>query len=548
LGGSSTHVGWLVETFQFRNTGFKDLDGGGDTGVDLESYMGKLRFNTTPTPGGYQELELKFGRTEQLGDETYLGLTDTDFARTPLRRYAGSQLDVFDSTHTQYQARHLFAQRTWDVTTVAYRNNFERAWYKLQSVLGAGLSGVLGAPEADPERMAVLQGANSASDALVVRNNNRAYYGAGVQSVLGVRAATGAIRHRVEIGVRYHRDEEDRFQQDDGYQMQLGRMLLTHAGAPGSQSNQVVGARAVAGFVADTLSWGRWDLSPGLRYEHIELARDRYGLGDPARAGAPASVETTVRAVIPGVGVSYALRPAVSIFGGVHRGFAPPGPGAADGTEVERSVNYEAGTRVRRGTASADLVGFVNDYGNLLGRDSLATGGSGTGELFNGGSARVSGLEVAAQWNAAARWGLISSLPIRVSYTVMDAEFRNSFQSGFGPWGNVQVGDSLPYVPRHQVSASIETDHGRWRARMDTHYAGRMRTVAGQGAFVPEASTDAHGVVTLSGEYHVAQAASVFASLQNVGNNVYIVSRHPAGVRPGLPRTFQMGLRVSLAP
>jgi len=546
VGHSYRNFGWLIETFQFRNHGFKQLDGGGDTGVELSDYMAKVRVNTTPTETMYQEVEVKVGRTEQTGDETYLGLTGADFQVTPLRRYAASQVDVLDATHEQYQVRHLLARRNWDVTTLVYRNNFHRAWYKLESVLGSGLAGVLRSPEVNAERLAVLQGGDSLANALTVRNNNRTYYGAGAQSVLGLSVSSGQIRHQVEAGVRYHQDEEDRFQQDDGYQMLGGRMTLTRAGAPGSQANQVVGASAVAGFVSDTITLGKWSVAPGLRYESIDLESVTYARTDPGRTGSTTVVTTKVDAAIPGVGLSYAARPGVSLFGGVHRGFAPPGPGATEGTEVEHSVNYELGTRVQRGVVRTEIVGFFNDYGNLLGRDTLATGGTGEGTLFNGGTARVYGLEAVAEWNPAQAMGLTSALPIRLTYTLTHAEFRNSFQSQFGPWGNVGIGDELPYVPRHQVYASVETDHQAWRARLEGFYVGRMRTLAGQGVYVASDSTDSYVVLNVSGEYELTSGASLFASVQNLTDNVYIVGRHPAGVRPGLPRLVQAGLKIAL--
>lgn len=546
MGNSHSNFGWLVETFQLRGDGFKQLDGGGDTGVDLGDYLAKLRFNTTPTESMYQELEVKLGRTEQTGDETYLGLTDADFRLTPLRRYAASQLDVLDSTHQQYQVRHFLARRNWDLTTLAYRNDFHRAWYKLESVLGSGISGVLAAPERNAERMAVLTGADSAPNTLIMRNNNRTYYGAGVQSILGLSIASGQIRHHVELGTRYHQDEEDRLQQDDGYQMLGRRMILRRRGEPGSQANQVIGARAVAAFASDTITWGKWSASPGFRYETIDLAQTTYARTDPGRSGAAAIVAGKVDAVIPGFGLSYALRPRVSLFGGLHKGFAPPGPGATDGTEVEHSINYELGSRVESDTVRSEVVGFFNDYGNLLGRDTLASGGAGEGRLFNGGKGRVYGLEASAQWNAAAALGMTSVLPIRFAYTFTHAEFRNSFQSQFAPWGNVRIGDELPYVPRHQLYASVETDHRTWRARLEGVYVGRMRTLAGQGPYLASASTDSSFVVNVSGEYELARGASLFAGVQNVADTVSIVSRHPAGVRPGLPRFVQAGLKLAL--
>ncbi|HSC29400.1 MAG TPA: TonB-dependent receptor [Vicinamibacterales bacterium] len=546
VGDSYRNFGWLVETFQFRNDGFKQLDDGGDTGVELSDYLAKFRINTTPRETLYQEVEIKLGRTEQTDDETYLGLADGDFQMTPLRRYAGSQVDILDATHEQYQVRHLFARRNWDLTTLAYRNNFHRAWYKLESVLGSGLDEVLRAPELNPGRMDVLRGADSAPNALTVRNNNRSYYGAGVQSVLGLSVSAGQVRHQLEVGVRYHEDEEDRFQQDDGYQMLGGQMILTRAGAPGSQANQIAAASAVAGFVSDAIMWGKWTASPGLRYERIDFDSIRYARTDPGRTGAATIVTTDVDAVIPGVGVSYTFREGVNAFAGVHKGFAPPGPGASEGTEVEHSINYEIGTRVHRGDAGTEVVGFFNDYANLLGRDTLASGGTGEGQLFNGGKAETYGLEASAHWNPARALGIRSALPIRLTYTFTHAEFRNSFQSQFEPWGSVRIGDELPYVPRHQFHASMETDHQAWRARLEGFYVGRMRTRAGQGPYVASDSTDSYFVLSASGEYELTAGASLFASVQNVTDNVYIISRRPSGVRPGLPRLVQAGLKITL--
>jgi len=546
VGDSHRNVGWLIETFQLRNDGFKVLDGGGDTGVELSDYLAKFRVNTTPNETMYQEVEVKVGRTQQTGDETYLGLTDADFRVTPLRRYAASQVDVLDATHQQYHLRHLLARRSWDLTTLVYRNDFHRAWYKLESVLGSGLAGVLLAPELNVERIAVLVGGESAPNALTVRNNNRTYYGAGVQSVLGLSVSAGQVRHQVEMGLRYHRDEEDRFQQDDGYQMLAGRMILTRQGAPGSQANQIAGAGAVAGFVSDTITWGKWSTSPGLRYENIAFSQTTYARSDANRTGTAGIVATDIDAVIPGVGFGYTVRPGVGFFAGVHKGFAPPGPGAAEGTDVEHSVNYEFGSRVERRGVETEVVGFFNRYGNLLGRDTLATGGTGEGQLFNGGKARVYGLETSAQWNPAQAIGLASALPIRLTYTFTHAEFGNSFQSQFGPWGHVQSGDELPYVPRHQLYASVETDHQSWRARLEGVYVGQMRAAAGQGALVARDSTEASFVLNASGEYALTEGARVFAGVQNLTDSLHIVSRHPAGVRPGLPRLVQAGLKIAL--
>ena len=165
------------------------------------------------------------GSTEQDSEETYLGLTDEDFAINPNRRYAASQIDRFDSNHRQYQARHFVAvPGGLDVTTVVYRNNFARNWFKLQSIGGNSISRIFGDPEAYAGELAIARGADSDPDMLKVRANNRQYYSQGIQSVLGLHRHLGATQHRFEFGFRYHEDQEARLQHEDGFQMSGGRM------------------------------------------------------------------------------------------------------------------------------------------------------------------------------------------------------------------------------------------------------------------------------------------------------------------------------------
>jgi Fe(3+) dicitrate transport protein len=544
LGDTYRNAGWLIETFQFRTDGFKELDGGGGTGVVLADYLAKFKVNTTPSATLFQELEVKLGRTTQSGQETYLGLTDADFAENPWRRYRASQADVIDTRHEQYQIRHFLARPAWDVTTVAYRNDFSRAWYKLESVMGTGLAAVLANPAGFPLQMDVLKGGESAANALVIRNNNRDYYGTGIQSTLGARFSTGRVRHLFEAGVRYHEDEEDRFQQDDGYQMTAGRMVLTRAGAPGSQTNQVVGASALAGFITNTMAVDRWTLTPGLRLETIDLRRTDYARTDPARSAPTTVVDMSVNVLIPGLGVAYRARPALTIFAGLHKGFAPPGPGQDAATRAEESLNYEGGARLQRDGLVAELTGFFNDYSNLHGRDTLSTGGTGSGDLFNGGEVRVFGLEASAHWR-----GLTAptfTVPIRLTYTLTRAEFQNSFQSQYGPWGTVQAGFELPYVPRHQFFAAVDLEGRAWRARLDGTAVSRMRTSAGAGALVDARATDVTFALGASADYMLTPNARMFVSVQNLTNRVYVVARQPAGVRPGMPRQVLVGLNVEL--
>ena len=538
-GASGARFGWLVEAYSMGTGGFKELPNGASTGFDVDDYMAKVRVNSDRLGDSYQELELKLGYTAEASDETYLGLTDEDFGRNPFARYPASGADLMEADHSQIQMRHFWAGGNADVTTTAYRNDFARNWYKLQSVLGTGISRVLGTPEDHTSALGILKGGGSDPDALSVRANNREYFGQGVQSSLGLTLG----KHEVELGARFHQDEEDRFQWEDGFQMLDGSLRLTSSGEPGTQSNRVSSATAVAVFVQDEISLGPWVISPGVRLESIEFKRVDYAGDDVARRSPSRTRVNRISALIPGVGFSYRRR-VLSLFGGVHRGFGPPGPGADEATRSESSVNYELGARWRRSGLAAEATGFVTSYGNILGQATLATTGDGSGQAFNGGDARVAGLEASLDYDLA--WAAlgVTRVPFRLAYTFTRAEFHSGFVSDYEAWGTVEAGDRLPYLPEHQVSGSIGYDKSAWSISISMNASGAMRTQAGSGPVPSGQGTDSFVVFNASGEVQVNERGTLFAGLQNFTNQIHSVARRPAGLRPGLPRTLVVGFRV----
>jgi Fe(3+) dicitrate transport protein len=411
-------------------------------------------------------------------------------------------------------------------------------------VLGEGIAKVLENPDDFPEAMSILEGGTSPGDALTVRANNRTYYARGAQSVIGVGLGE-AVLHAIELGLRYHRDQEDRFQHDDQYRMEAGRMVLTSEGAPGSQANRVSNARAWALHLQDEIAFGRWTVTPGIRYETIEFERTDYAASDSQRRAPVGVVENSVDAVIPGIGASYVWREGVYLFAGVHRGFGPPGPGADRETRPEESVNYELGIKLRRPWLDAQLLGFYNDYDNILGKATLAVGDSGgAGDLFNGGAVRVRGIELGIEIDPAEARGRTFHTPIRLAYTLTRADFLTSFDSDFEPWGTVERGDELPYLPAHQVFAEVGFERGPWIARLGVNHVSEMRSEAGQGSIPVGSGTDAFTVWSASSELAITSWSTVFAGVENLTDEVYVVARRPAGARPGLPRTLSAGVRI----
>lgn len=551
LGG--WNLGMSLETLQEGADGFKRLDSGGDTGFRLEDYVAKFAVESGADAAREQSLELKFQHSEEDSDETYLGLTLDDFRADPYRRYRASQVDELDVEHDTMQATHRVRWSDHvDLTTIAYRTETARTWYKLNDVRNAAntgfvsLSNVLENPSAFPVEFAALigePGTSSAAGALRVRSNAREYYATGIQSVLGVNFDTGTIAHDLEFSIRYHEDDEDRFQHDDRYQMVDGTMVLTTAGAPGSQDNRVGSAEAWAFFARDTIAAGGWVLTPGLRYETISLTQKNWGAADPARANDPAVLVNDVDAWMPGLGVTRAIGESLRFIAGAHRGFVNPAPGSS--ADAEQSWNYEAGLRFERGPSAIEAIGFLVEYENIVGTCTASTGGDCIiGDQFDGGRARVHGLEFVASHDLGQTLGTRLSIPVSAVYTWTEGEFRTSFQSAFSEWGNVTKGDELPYVPEHQLTLNAGLEGQAWRLFLTVNYVDRARAVAGSGAIAANERVDSRTLVDLSGEYDLNEMLHLFASVENLGDEIYNVALRPAGARPGAPRTVLAGVKL----
>jgi Fe(3+) dicitrate transport protein len=546
----SDNVGLLFETVQQETDGFKKLDPNernSDTGFDLEDYFGKLLLTTDADARWYQGIEIKWGFTDQNSNASYLGLTDEDFKRDPLRRYAASQIDNIESDHHHRQATWFLAPNAapWDVSVTAYDFDFDRNWYKLQSVGGTGIGDILDDPDDYAAEMDWIRGGDSPDDALVLRNNNREYYSRGVQGRGSYDLSAWPMT--VRAGFRFHEDEEDRFQDEDGYRMESGTMFLTSDGAAGSQANRVSRGSVGAGYVETEVRLGDWQFTPGLRYEDITLKRIDYATDDPGRDDGPTRTRRNrVTEWIPGLSALWQASPRLSLLAGVSKGFNPPGPGSE--SDSEESVNYEFGGRYGRAGLFVEAIGFYTDYDNLVGTVTESTGGGGEiGAQFDGGEAHVTGLELLGsyRYSGLERFGL--EVPVELNWTwTAEAEFDNSFESGYDPWGVVQSGDELPYIPEQQGRLYTGLLHRLWHVHLNVTYTDKVRTRAGSGGIPSDESTDSALVVDLAAGWRATRWLDVVLRVDNLFDEEYIVARRPAGVRPGLDRTAMLGLQMRL--
>ncbi len=550
-GNSHENIGYMVETFQYSSNGFKNLDGGGNTGFDKKDYLAKVRINTDKDANIYQSLTFKIGQSDETSNETYLGLTQGDFNSDPYRRYAASQKDQMNTEHSQFSLTHFaeFSEMI-DVTTTAYRTDFKRNWYKLDKVKDSvgertSISSLLENPSDYHDAYDIITGNTSShEDALDVKANNRSYFARGIQTIVGLNFETGEFKHDMDVSVRYHQDQIDRYQWVDKYAMKNGNMSLTDAGIHGTESNRIETAAALAAYLQYKLTYGNLTAIPGIRYENIIIEREDYGKNDPDRTGSDLSERSNnVYAVIPGIGFDYRMNENLNLFAGIHKGFSPPG--SKKETKPEESINYELGSRYSKNGFAAQTVIFYNDYSNLLGTDLNAAGGEGTGDLFNGGEVTTKGIELEMTYDVLYFNEHSSfSLPVTLIYTYTDANFENDFESSFGEWGTVQSGDEFPYLANNQFTCILSLEHKKFSVNLSGKYMGEMRTNPGQGEIPKDQRIDSHFIIDAGASYMLFKNVSLFAKAKNITDQVYLVARRPAGLRPGMPASVSGGLKV----
>lgn len=545
--------GFMLETHQWQSDGYQNIDrSDSDTGLDVEDYTLKLGYAPR---GSAHQVELKLQYAQQSSNQSYLGLTDADFISSPYRRYSVSEFDNIDTEHEQAILRYQYDfSDSLAFTATAYNNTHARNWYKTEGIdfdgsasaesfSGTGWYNVIQAVNrgeslaglSPAELEAILAGeADTVIGSIQLRSNNREYYSRGVQLGLNWTGQTGAASHNLRIGLRLHEDEEDRLQRNSNFRQLNGKLQLTDFGELGNAGNRVQQAEALSLHIYDEINIGNWTLTPGLRFEDIDQRRSRFNGG--ADRIFRDSRANDVEVWLPGMGALYQLTSSLSLVAGVHKGFTAPSN--SPGTREEEALNYEAGFRYNDEVLSAELIGFISDYDNILG---VCTNSSGSdcviGNAFNGDAATVRGLEAQLSTQLASFSSV--TVPLRFNYTYIDGEFDTDIaDTAF--FGDVTAGDPLPYLPENQFRLSLGLEGSTWSAYLGGNYVDEVCVRASCGPFE---RTDDTFTTDVSLNYQVNPELTVFGRVENLGGEESILGRQPYGARPNKDQTATVGLR-----
>lgn len=527
---------YLVEYGRLDSDGFKTLSSQ-DLSFVKNDVLFKARYSLKSEKA--RVFDFKFNWSNEDSNESYMGTTQADFNSQPYARYRASENDIFNWKHQQYSLKYLHQWSDFVFSdATAYRTNFSRNWSKINGFKDPGvlIQDVLLNPVGqNQDFLAVLKGEkNSApSEELEYGVNDRDYYSQGLK----FNTVYDNMDHlKMELGLLYHMDEVERSHLLQDYSMDSNSGLVSSGPALIDEGNQNVDTAEVFRlYFMNThkfLKSKKIIFRYGARYEHIKLKR-AYKFG-----GTDSASEENI--FVPGTGLTYKFNKNNLAFLGVNLGVTPPSPGQNAGVDPEESINYELGYRYQGKQQSFELIGFYNDYSNILGTCTFSNGcqANALDVQYSGGEALIYGLEML--YRKAFVLGKVN-YPFELSSTYTKAEFTSSRESSNAEWGIgvINKGAPLPYIPELSLSASGGIDYKPVSVTLNYKYQSR---VYDQSVFAGRREISGFGVWSLLSSYQVNPQLKTYLNVSNLFDKSYVTSLRPFGLRPGAPLWVTAGV------
>ena len=537
-GGNSGALGFLVEVYDHTNDGFMQIAGRpeNDTGFDKNDVVLKLSYQINDN----SSLLVKYQDSDETSDQTYVGLADVDFARSPRSRYALTALDQMNNEHEGYNLTFRTERENMSFSATYFYNDYMRNWFKTDNIgasvtnLGVmtnitGASGNSLQNVIDACNAAVAAACNvlnaTTTGAALLKNNNRLYNSEGID----LKATFETGNHNITVGYRDMDDYESRYQLEDGYSVAVGgAMTKTFTDTATSTSdNRRKDGKLEEYFITDAISLGNWTVTPGLRFTDYETTEVKWS-DEQARATVDSTSTKKGDASLFGIGATYDMANG-TLYMGMHEGMTPTMG------DAETADNYEIGYR----NDNLDIAYFLSDYDNFVGTCTVSSGcPAGTGTPYSGGTAEISGIEISYSESFNEDGEVPMSMAINV--TSQEAEFSGTFTSDY--FGSITKGDNMKQIPEILVSiVNSATIRGITYNTMVRHIGDTCSSSFGASGCPVANQMDAYTVIDMSAE----RSFGDFDGYLKVGNlwdaddniSLYYGKRSPRG------RYLDVGIR-----
>ncbi len=528
----------------FGNTGlaiqyqYKRADQIGVTGFNVHDLNAKFRFVLNEK----SILGLKIQLYDETSNSTYIGLTQPMFDRgdyyvvmapddqLKVRRYA------LNTTHKYFISKNL------KLTTSAYFYTISRDWRR------QGFSSNPGAAN----QTNVVWGDTSISNGAIFMLNetlarNRNFNVGGTESNLTWEYRLGKQKSQLDLGVRLLSEQAQE-------QELLGKR-------PDAKSGTLVRDEerpglALSGFAQNKFTLNsHLSITAGLRVEDYHFERGIYLYKTSAGVYRDTNItaQNHVSALIPGIGFNYNFDKKMALFGGLHKGFAPPAiknsvsaSGEVFPLDAQESWNYELGIRSSwpKGV-EGELTGFYLDFDKQVIPVSESSGGSGSG-FTNAGRTKHLGAEASLRIDFGEMFRSKYAIYWQGNVTFSQATYNSDRFVG-AEKQNLR-GKRLPYAPEWLNTQTIGFV-APWNLEIQlsgTHvssqFSNDLNTINasadGRSGEIPS-----YFVADASIRYHIPKwKLSLFGTAKNLSDERYIASRRPQGIKVGIPRMLVIGL------
>lgn len=523
-GGTWGATGLLLDATRKQGEGARD---------NVRSGLNDVNFKVLRPLGSRQALALKINYYGEDSRLTYSGLRLAEWMAAP--RSNAFRNDSFNGDRIGGAATHTASLSPNAIlNTNVYGSSFRRHWWRQTSNSG--------------------QRPNDASDPACAGMANlhttcgnegrlRQYTTSGIDPKVRISHGLFGVRSEFDGGVRAHFEIQERIQKN-------GDTPLSRDGRTVEDNRRTT--QGYSTFFQNRFFFGNLTLTPGLRIEHVRYDRTNRLFN----GGAGAFGKTDLTQLIPGIGGAWNPNQSITIFAGVHRGFAPPraediinNSGGFVELDSELSWNYEAGIRARASrAASIEATYFRTDYENQIVPASLA-GGVGS-VLTSAGRTMHQGAEFSGRLDGRNFLGTGQSIWLRTAATwIAQARFEGVRYSAVSGSGTVLItGNRLPYAPETLITASAGWTHRRGANLMvEMVHTGRqfgddLNTVNssadGQRGAIP-GNVIWNATVNLPLE---EWRTTAFVTVKNLLDRMTLVDR-VRGMLPGSPRLVQAGFR-----
>jgi Fe(3+) dicitrate transport protein len=520
--------GMLVDYVRKQGDGARD---------NINSQLDDLNFKGVFELAGDHQLITRANYYREDSQITYSGLTDAEF-RNFGPRYNPFENDEFDTERAGLSASHEWTLDPLSkLTTHVYWANFSRDWWRQSSTTTDTQCG-------DAFRDARLAGTAVDPNTCNSRQGRlRDYYTYGVEPRYRLMHKAFGLDNELQLGVRAHFETQDRTQKN-------GTSPTADDGTVVEENERKTDAYSA--FVQNRFDFGRLAVTPSLRVENIGYERENKLTG--------ASGDESLTEVLPALGATYELSERNTLFGGVHKGFAPPrtedlisNTGTSVDLDAEESLNFEFGLRSRPMPGLAyEVTAFHNDFKRQIAVGSIAGGST----PLAVGETLYQGLEFSGRFEFGPALNWAPGLFAELAYTYLPtADAESAFirvDNGMPVTGSAE-GNRLPYAPRNLATGTLGYAHAAgFDLRLEAVYVGKQFSDFANTRDAPAngngqvGEIDSHLLWNAAVNYRLASlpGMTLFLAGKNLADKDYIVDR-TRGIQTGMPRLVQGGVEYS---